>query len=119
MNCFFNSISLKQFNTHISITFCTDKEIKYILDEYNNNEMNLNNLNLYLYKKVWNRFYSLTISLLNLSSGQKYNYTIPPEILHEIKDNNRLVISYQCKCYENFPNFTWINLWEYFINYNL
>ena len=60
----------------------------------------------------------LKISLMNLSNGVSYNYTIPPEILHEINNNLRLVVSYQCNCYDKFPNFTWIDLWEYFINRN-
>lgn len=113
---YFDYISLVILNTQITISFCTNQNIYTLIKKYNNTDINLKNLDLYLRKNIWNQFYSLTISLLNLSTGITYNYTVPPEILHEIKDNTRLVISYQCKCYEDFPNFNWINLWEYLLN---
>ena len=115
-NSFFDNISLKLFNTQLQICYCADTNINNIVKEYKESNINLENLNLYLKKNVWNRFYSITIALLDLYSGKSYNYTIPAEILHEINDNCRLVVSYQCECYSLFPNFTWFNLWEYFIN---
>ena len=118
-NTVYNNFTVVLLNTHIQICYCTDIDISTIINKYNNSNINLDKLNLYLGKNIWNRFYSLTISLLNLSNGKNYSYTIPSEILHEITDNNRLVVSYQCSCFNDFPNFTWFNLWELFINKNV
>ena len=96
-NCFFDNISLQLFNTQVQICFCTDTNIWEIVKDYNKLNISLKNLNIYLKEKVWNRFYSITVALLDLSSGKAYNYTIPPEILHELNDSTRLVVSYQCK----------------------
>ena len=118
-DCIFDNFSLQLLNTQITVCYCTDININDLITNYKNSKIELKDLNNYLAKNIWNRFYSITISLINLSNGINYNYTIPPEVLHEINDNLRLVISYQCECYNEFPNFTWINLWEYFINSKL
>ena len=116
LNCIFDNLSLVVLNTQIVLCFCTDININTLVKEFDDSKLENKDIDDYLSKNIWNRFYSITISLINLSSGISYNYTIPPEVLQEIKDNNRLVISYQCNCYNNFPNFSWFNLWEFIIN---
>ena len=116
INCVFDNLSLVLFNTQVVICFCTDINIYSLIKKYNDSNIELDNLDSYLSKNIWSRFYSITISLINLSCGLSYNYTVPPEVLQEINDNSRLVVSYQCDCYKDFPNFTWFNLWEYCVN---
>ena len=97
-------------------SFKTISELIEKYEEYRKKEFkkdNLNEFNKFLCNNIWNYLCTITIVILQLSEGKKYIYTIPPHILHELKDSNRLVIDYQCKCFEKFPNFTWMILWEY------
>ena len=115
-NCIYDNLSFIVLNTQIVICLCSDIDINTLIEEFDDSKLEIKNIDNYLSKNIWNRFYSITITLINLSSGISYNYTIPPEVLQEINDNSRLVISYQCNCYKNFPNFSWFNLWEFIIN---
>ena len=115
-NLIYDFVLFSLFDTQIEIHITSFVKISKLIEIFELSDIRFNTLNEFLCNNIWNKLCTITIVLIK--DYKKYNVTIPPHILHELKNSERLVIDYQCKCFDKFPNFTWINLWEYLINYN-
>jgi hypothetical protein len=118
-NFYFNFLEYEILNHIFTISFYTSKKIRDILEFYNyynysiSDDFKIINHNL---KNIWNKFIYITISILDKETGKSYSYTIPGPILEEINDNMRLVINYPCECFNSYPNFNWLTLFELILN---